>query len=82
VPGPRHPRSRRPLDDDEDLEDEEDDDDDDEAAGVAGLGAPFAPTVNARKSMPASRAADSIWNTSEAASSSSGTALPRRAMVV
>src|SRR3954447_7430674 len=65
------------------LEDEDEDEDDavpDCAGGV--VAAPAAPpTVSERKSMPALRAADSSWKTSDAASSSSGTALPRRAAV-
>src|SRR3954454_8983084 len=63
------------------LEDEDEDEDVPDCAGgvVAAPAAP--PTVSERKSMPALRAADSSWKTSDAASSSSGTALPRRAAV-
>jgi type II secretory pathway pseudopilin PulG len=44
-------------------------------------GAPVPPSVSERKSMPAWRAAASIWKTSDAESSSSGTALPSFAIV-
>src|SRR3954468_20325410 len=65
---------------DEVLLEDEDEDVPDCAGGV--VAAPAAPpTVSERKSMPALRAADSSWKTSDAASSSSGTALPRRAAV-
>ena len=61
-------------------------DEDVDVGGCAGVVAVAAaalapPTVSERKSMPALRAAVSSWKTSDAASSSAGTALPSRATV-